>query len=95
VHRLADLSRWLQRHALTATDLNAPRLDALLQDRYRRSQPHRQERPGLRRLLGPLREQGVMPVPVVEASGRAGNRLACDCQPYLLQPRGLAPTTVG
>ena len=34
VRLLANLSRWLQRHALTATDLNEQRVDAFLQDRY-------------------------------------------------------------
>jgi len=36
VHLLADLSRWLQRHALMAMDLNEQRVDAFRQDRYRR-----------------------------------------------------------
>ena len=34
VRLLANLSRWLQRHALTAMDLNEQRVDAFLQDRY-------------------------------------------------------------
>jgi hypothetical protein len=36
VRLLAALSRWRERPALTATDLNDQRLDALLQDRSRR-----------------------------------------------------------
>jgi hypothetical protein len=36
VHLLADLSRWLQRHALMPMDLTEQRVDAFLQDRYRR-----------------------------------------------------------
>lgn len=94
VRLLADLSRWLQRHALTATDLNAQRVEAFLQDRYRRYHHHRTDRSVLRRLLGQLREQGVIPVPVVEPSSSACDRIACDFQHYLLHQRGLAPTTV-
>jgi site-specific recombinase XerD len=94
VRLLADLSRWLQRHALTATDLNEQRVEAFLQDRYRRYHHHRTDRSVLRRLLGQLREQGVIPVPVVEPSSRACDRIACDFQHYLLHQRGLAPTTV-
>jgi site-specific recombinase XerD len=94
VRLLADLSHWLQRHALTATDLNEQRVDAFLQDRYRRCRPHRTDRSVLRRLLGQLRERGVIPIPAVETNARACDRLACDFQHYLLHQRGLAPTTV-
>ena len=41
VRLLADHSRWLQRHALTAMDLNEQRVDAFLQDRYRPPTPGR------------------------------------------------------
>jgi site-specific recombinase XerD len=94
VRLLADLSRWLQRHALTATDLNEPRVEAFLQDRYRRYHTHRKDRPVMRRLLGQLRAQGVMPRPVVETHSGACDRLACAFQHDLLHQRGLAPTTV-
>jgi hypothetical protein len=94
VRRLADRSRWLQRHALTATDLHAPRVDAWLQDRDQRCHPHRHDRPVLRRRRGQLRAQGVMPVPAVETTTRACDRLACDVPHSWLHPRGLAPTTV-
>lgn len=94
VRLLADLSRWLQRHALTATDLNEQRVDAFLQDRYQRCHTHRNDRPVLRRLLGQLREPGVIPVPAVETTTRACDRLACDFQHSWLHQRGLAPTTV-
>ncbi len=80
VRLLADLSRWLQRHALTATDLNAQRVEAFLQERYRRDHTHRTDRPVLRRLRGPLREPGVMPLPVVETNSGACDRLACAFQ---------------
>jgi site-specific recombinase XerD len=94
VRLLADLSRWLQRHALTATELNEQRLEAFLQDRYRRYHPHRLDCPVLRRLLAQLRAHGVIPIPVVETNSSACDRLACAFQEYLLHQRGLAPTTV-
>jgi hypothetical protein len=68
VRLLADLSRWLQRHALTATDLNEQRVDAFLQDRYRRYHTHRNDRSVMRRLLGQLREQGVIERNLFESS---------------------------
>lgn len=94
VRLLADLNHWLQRHALTATDLTEPHVEAFLQDRYRRYHPHRLDRPVLKRLLAQLRARGVIPVPVVEPSSSACDRLTCDFQHYLLHQRGLAPTTV-
>ena len=94
VRLLADLNHWLQRHALTATDLTEQRVDAFLQDRYRRYHPHRLDRPVLKRLLAQLRARGVIPVSVVEPSSSACDRLTCDFQHSLLHQRGLAPTTV-
>lgn len=81
VRLLAALSRGLQRHARTATDLNEPRVEALLQDRSRRDPTHRHDRPVMRRRLGQRRAQGVMPLPVVETHAGACDRLACAVQP--------------
>lgn len=91
---LADLSRWLQGQALTVTDFNEQPVDDFLRDRCRRCRPHRNDQPILRRLLEQLRDYGVLPVPGVETKTRACDRSACDVQHYLLQQRGLAPTTV-
>ena len=44
VRLLADLSRWLQRRALTALDLSEQRVDAFLQDHYQRYYTHRHDR---------------------------------------------------
>jgi site-specific recombinase XerD len=91
---LADLSRWLQRHALTVADLNEPRVDDFLRDRYQRYRPHRNDRSVLQRWLEQLRDDRVIPVPVVETDTGAGGRLVCDFQHYLRHQRCLAPTTV-
>lgn len=91
---LVALSSWLQRHALTAADLNEQRVDAFLHDRYGRCRPTRSDRSVLRRLLEQLRNQGVIPVPVVEPDASARSSIACDFQHYLLHQRCLAPTTV-
>src|SRR5438128_9129694 len=91
---LADLSRWLQRHALTATDLNEQRVDDFLQGRYRCYRVHRDDRPPLRRWREHLREQGLIPVRVVEINKGPHDRIVCHFQHYLLQQRGLAPRTV-
>jgi site-specific recombinase XerD len=91
---LADLNSWLQRHALTAADFNEQLAGDFLQDRYRRCRPHRSDRAALKRLLEHLRDQGVVPIPVVATNLHASERLVGDFQHYLLQQRCLAPTTV-
>jgi integrase/recombinase XerD len=91
---LADLSRWLQRQAFMATDLNEPCVDHFLQDRYQHCRPHREDHPIWRRLLEQWRDHGVIAIAGVETDVRACDRIACDVQHYLLHQRGLAPTTV-
>jgi site-specific recombinase XerD len=91
---LADLSNWLQQQALTATDLHEQRTRDFLQDRHQRYRAHRNDRSVMRQLLGSLREQGVIPLPVVETRHSACDRIVRDFQHSLLQQRGLAPTTV-
>src|SRR5229473_383360 len=91
---LADLSRWLQRHTLTATDLNEQRVDDFLHDRYRCYRVHRDDRPTLRQWLEHLRDQGLIPVRVVETNTSPHDHIACDFQHYLLHQRRLSPTTV-
>jgi Phage integrase, N-terminal SAM-like domain len=90
---LADLSNWLQQHALTAVDCNAQLASDFLPDRYRRRRPHRHDRAALRRWLEHLRDQGVIPIPVVETDTPACDSLVGDFQHYLLSQRCLAPTT--
>jgi site-specific recombinase XerD len=90
---LADLSSWLQQHALTAVDFNEQLASDFLPDRYRRRRPHRNDRAALRRLLEHLRDQGVIPIPVVETDTQACDSLVGDFQHYLLHQRCLAPTT--
>src|SRR5688572_12219391 len=91
---LADLSSWLQRHALTAADCNEQLTGDFLQDRYRCRRPHRNDRAALRRLLQHLRDQGVIPIALVETDIHAFDPLVDDFQDYLLQQRRLAPPTV-
>ncbi|WP_089936662.1 site-specific integrase [Candidatus Entotheonella palauensis] len=91
---LADLSNWLQQHTLTAADFNEQLAGDFLQDRYRRCRPHRSDRAALKQLLDHLRDQGVLPIQVVETAPYASDPLIDDFQQYLLQQRCLAPTTV-
>jgi site-specific recombinase XerD len=92
---LADLSRWLQHYALTATDLNEQRVDEFLHDRYRCYRYHRDDRPTLSRWLEYLRNQDLIPRRVIESNQDPHDQIVCDFQHYLLQQRGLLPTTVG
>jgi len=91
---LADLSRWLQRQTLAVTDLNEQRLDDFLHDRYRCYRVHRDDHPTLHRWLAHLRDQGVIPVRVVQPHTEPHDRIVCDFEHYLLHQRALAPSTV-
>ena len=91
---LADLSSWLLRQALTVADCNEQLASEFLQDRYRRCRPHLHDRAALRRLLEHLRDQGIIPIPIVETETYDSDRLVGDFQHYLLEQRCLAPTTV-
>lgn len=91
---LADLSSWLLRQALTVADCNEQLASEFLQDRYRRCRPHLHDRAALRRLLEHLRDQGIIPIPIVATETYDSDRLVGDFQHYLLEQRCLAPTTV-
>lgn len=91
---MADLSGWLQRQTLTAMDLNEQRVDEFLQDRYRCYRVHREDHSTLSRLLGHLRDQGLIPARVARPHTEPYDRIACDFQHYLIQQRALAPSTV-
>ena len=91
---LADRSRWLPPHTLMATDLNAQGRPAFLQDRSPRGCAPRDDRARVRRLLEPLRPQGVLPVPD-GARARGGHFPVAGAFPHdLLHQRCLAPRTV-
>jgi site-specific recombinase XerD len=91
---LDDLSRWLLRHALTAADFNEQLASEFLHDRYRRCRPHLHDRAALKRLLEHLRQQGIIPIPIVQTDTYDADRLVGDFQHYLIEQRCLAPTTV-
>ena len=91
---LDDLSRWLLRHALTAADCNEQLASEFLHDRYRRCRPHLHDRAALRRLLEHLRQQGIIPIPIVQTDTDDADRLVGDFQHYLIEQRCLASTTV-
>jgi len=90
---LADLSDWLQHHALTVAALDEPCVARFLQDRYQTGSPHRNDHPILGRLLVQLREQGVIPRAVV-APVLLYDHIVSDFHHYLLQQRGLKPPTI-
>jgi integrase/recombinase XerD len=91
---LADLSSWLQQHALTASALNEPCLEHFLQDRYQTGSPHRNDHAILQRLLTQRRAQGVIPRAVVARASQAYDPIVSDFQHYLRHQRGLEPTTI-
>jgi site-specific recombinase XerD len=89
----ADLSRWLDRKGLAANDLNPQRVDGYLRCRKRHLRPHRGDASALKKLLGRLRETGVINDKAPSLVGSAYQRVEEDFKRYLSQERGLSPAT--
>ena len=90
----AHLSRWLDKEHLSASDLNRSRIEAYLA--YRRACGSRRclTPSGLAAILEPLRALGV--VPPAESPPRdrsAGGRLLWGFESYLIEERGIQPST--
>jgi len=91
---IADLSRWLQRRNLAATDVGPRAIARYVQDCKRRGHPERANRSALRKLVGLLRERGDGAEDVSRARSSARGRVEEDFQGYLLQERALSPATL-
>mgnify|MGYP006282788595 CR=1 FL=1 len=94
IRLVADLSRWLARRRMDATDLNEQRLESFLRQR-RRILPHYcGERPALHQFLAQLRTLGVTPGPSPDAEHTELHRVLTTYTQYLVQERALSPMTV-
>lgn len=90
---ISDFSRWLKQKHIEVRALDSDVVDRFL--RYRR-RPHRVRRgdpKALQRLLTMLRQQGVVKhqPPVADT---AQSRIVAEFRRYLLQERGLSPSTL-
>ena len=91
---VADLGRWLQRQGLGATDLTPARVARYARHHQRHFRSRRDEASTLRRLLGLLRDRGVVRAAAPRRGQRAFERVAEDFARYLAQERGLAAATL-
>ena len=89
----ADLSRWLESHHLEVETLDCERVEA-----FRSARDSRRKRRGddatARQLLDLLRESGRIPPPRSDPPGDPIERIARCYERFLLDERGVQPTTV-
>jgi len=90
---VTDLGRWLTRRGIITPQITPEHLGSYLEHRFRRRRCRSGDAAIVRRLLSPLREQGVVaPAPPIEIA--PAQRLEQEFRLYLEQERRLAPATV-
>lgn len=95
IRLVADLSRWLARRRMGASDLDERRVELFLRQRRLVLPNYCGERPALQQLLIQLREMGVTPIPSQIAKCTELERITSAFAQYLSRERALAPLTVG
>lgn len=90
---LAHLSRWLEARQLGVADLTDERIEEFFAQRRSSGCTWMLTRRSLAPLLDCLREQQVLPAPARPGPTSAVEVLLASFQRYLLQERGLAPST--
>lgn len=91
---MADVSRWLAERGLGVGDLSASVAERFAADRRAAGRARFVSPRALIPLLGYLRELGVLPVEEIAAPLTAGESLIERYSLYLLERRGLTPSTV-
>jgi site-specific recombinase XerD len=94
IRLVADLSRWLRGQGLATKDLNPQRTHRYLSYRKRLLRPHRGDASALVKLLGLLREAGVVNDQTPAAAVSPGQRVEENFKRYLSQERGLSSATL-
>ena len=89
----ADLSRWLESRQLPVEDLDCERVEAFQSARDPRRQ-RRGDNATARQLLDRLRESGRIPPPRSDPPGDPIEQIARCYERFLLEERGVKPTTV-
>lgn len=90
----AHVSRWLAEHRLGAKQFTEKRALAFLQARRRAGYTCWRTRHGLDRILQYLRARDVVPPAPVSRPRSSADRLVARYETYLLDERGLAPSTI-
>jgi integrase/recombinase XerD len=91
---IGALSLWLERLALGVEDLDEQRIGEFLEQLAQQRVWIRHTRAVLFLLLGHLRVAGILPMPVVEVDDTPIGQMEREFARYLLEQRGLSPTTV-
>ncbi len=94
IRLVADLNRWLEGKGLEAKDVDSQRVEGYLRYRGRGRHPHCSDSSALQKLLGLLRERGILvegPPPLVRGTRQRAEE---DFARYLLQERALSLATV-
>jgi site-specific recombinase XerD len=94
IRLVADLSRWLQGQGLAAKDLNPQRTHRYLSYRKRLLRPHRGDASALVKLLGLLRQTGVINDQTPPKALGARQRTEENFKRYLSEERGLSSATL-
>jgi len=90
----AHLSRWMDAEGLLPQDLTRDRLQAFLSHRINCGYTFWRTLRGIEQILVPLRDQGRVPSPEPPpAENTALAQLLREYETYLLEDRGLAPST--
>lgn len=92
---VAEFSRWLHRGGIAINEITGEHEEAFLRDRGRHRLPKAGDRFTLSRMVTWLRDRGVIngqPAVVAEVSGV--ERVLQEYGAFLLEARGLAPTTI-
>ena len=91
---IADFSRWLKHEHLEVQALDSKVVDRFLRLRRRQHRIRRGEPKTLDRLLAMLCQTGVVKRHQPPVAGNARTRITSDFRCYLLQERGLSPSTL-
>ena len=91
---IADFSRWLDRNTSMSEHLDSQVVDRFLRLRRRQQRIRRGDPKTLERLLAMLRQKGVVKQHQAPVADNARTRIADEFRRYLLQERGLSPSTL-
>ena len=91
---IADFSRWLKQKQIAVRDLDSKVVIRFLRHRHQPQRVRRGDPKTLRRLLNMLRQLGVVKPDQPPVADNAQTRIVAEFRCYLLQERGLSPSTL-
>jgi site-specific recombinase XerD len=91
---IADFSRWLKQNHIDVQALDSKAVDRFLRHRHRPQRVRRGDPKTLHRLLNMLRQTDVVKPDQPPVSDNAQSGIVAEFRCYLLQERGLSPSTL-